>query len=277
MEKSVSFRLGLFRVRSFLQHYLTAWHTGGEGIHSPYLFDWVRMWMYDDNAYYVWSHIEKERNRLLRDTRTLLVTDYGTGSQRNPQRKVADIAASSLQSSKYARLLFRLVCFLGENRLQANNAFDGLSVVELGTSLGITTAYLAATDSRNTVYTYEGSSALLEQAGQVWKRLNFTNIRSIVGNIDDTLGGTLPEKIDLAYIDANHRCEAVMRYFAQLLPHVHRKTVFVIDDIHYSPDMLRVWQTICRHPMVTTTMNLYDLGLVFFDTDYLHKNYRLRY
>ena len=35
-----------------IKHYLTAWNTGGENIHSPSLFYFVRMILYDKNQYY---------------------------------------------------------------------------------------------------------------------------------------------------------------------------------------------------------------------------------
>lgn len=60
---------------------------------------------------------------------------------------MCDIANGSLAKKKYAQLLARLVGWLGENG--ERDGERGLTVVELGTSLGITTAYMAAMDSRN--------------------------------------------------------------------------------------------------------------------------------
>ena len=231
--------------------------------------------MYDPHAYYAFSAIEKQRERLLQDKNVVTLTDYGTGASRSPQRRVCDIAATSLQKPRYARLLFRLVQFLTSEQSEVDR--HPLQIVELGTSLGITTAYLAAPHSKNCVLTWEGSQALIEHAQIVWHQLHLNNIHPIHGNIDQTLPDSLPDTIDLAYIDANHRYDAVMHYFQTLLPHTARKTVLVMDDIHYSPDMLRAWHEICLHPQVTTTMDLFDLGLVFFDPDYLKRNYRLRY
>ncbi len=275
MEKQKPLYLTLFRAWHYLRHRLTAWNTGGEGIHSPYLFRWVRFSMYDTHAYYAFSPIEKQRIRLLNDKQNICLTDYGTGASRSPQRRVCDIATTSLQKPKYARLLFRLVQFLTSE--QDPNRCHPLNIVELGTSLGITTAYLAAPHSQNHVLTYEGSKTLIEKAQSVWKTLQLNNIEVIQGNIDQTLSCSLPNTIDLAYIDANHCYDAAIRYFQTLLPYLSRKSVLVMDDIHYSPGMLKAWLEVCRHPKVTTTMDLYDLGLVFFDPDYLPRNYRLRY
>lgn len=298
-----------FRVVAFLRHWCAAWNTGGEGIHSPYLFYMVRMLFYDRHAYYCFAPIERERCALLSSVRTVTVQDYGTGASLRGDtytQSVRAIAKSSLEQPKIAQLLFRLVVFLG------HEAARPLEVVELGTSLGITTAYLASADSRNRITTFEGSPAIAEVARRVWQRLGITNIRLVEGNLDDTLGNTLAtpcadtlhcpshttsdmlssvskkagassgtaasqkKQIDVAYIDANHTECATWRYFTSLLPFAGAKSVFVIDDIHYSPQMEAAWRRICAHEAVTTTMDLWSVGIVFFDPHYLRKHYRLR-
>lgn len=308
-----------FRGVAFLRHWCAAWNTGGEGIHSPYLFYMVRMLFYDRHAYYCFSSIEQERCALLSSARTITVRDFGTGASLlgdTYTQSVRAIAKSSLEQPKIAQLLFRLVVFLG------HEAARPLEVVELGTSLGITTAYLASADSRNRITTFEGSPAIAEVARQVWQRLGLTNIRLVEGNLNDTLDNTLndtfnntrnntgthtpddivadpldptlndtlntssstPQKtgavpkkqIDLAYIDANHTECATWRYFTTLLPMAGTKSIFVIDDIHYSPQMEAAWRRICAHEAVTTTMDLWSVGIVFFDPHYLRKHYRMR-
>ena len=144
----------LYRAGSYIRHQLTAWHTGGEGIHSPTLFYLVRMILYDDNAYYAYTRIEQQRAALLQSTATVQQVDYGTGSE-VPQtgtpiatlRRVADIARTHLETPKIAQLLYRLVNYLGSVEQKP------LTVVELGTSFGITTACLASPSARNTVLT----------------------------------------------------------------------------------------------------------------------------
>ena len=86
----------------------------------------------------------------------------------------------------------------------------------------------------------------------------------------------LSTNIDIVYIDANHTYDATLRYYEALQSRSHDKTIIVIDDIHHNPEMERAWQTIQRRDEVTTTMDFFDFGLVFFDPHYLRKNYRLR-
>lgn len=233
------------------------------------------MILYDDNAYYAFPRIEQQRAALLRSTTTIRQQDYGTGAgtdspNASTVRRVAHIARTHLESSKIAQMLYRLV-----NHLTATQQRP-LTILELGTSLGITTAYLAAPSAKNTVQTYEGAEEVLEVAEQVWRTLRLTNIEPVLGNIDQTLPKLCPKQIDLAYIDANHTCEATLRYFRQLLPHIASHTIIVVDDIHHSPEMERAWHEIQTVKQVTSTIDCYHIGLVFFNPHYIRKHYKMR-
>ena len=263
----------LHRIWSYVRHVLAAWNTSGEGIHSPYLFRLVRFVLRDKNAYYCFGDIERRREYLLTCPDELDVVDYGSrGSKegKRVRRKINEIAAGHLESAKMGQLLFRLVNFMGQEEKRP------LEILELGTSLGITTAYLSSADSHNHVVTLEGSEAVLQVARGVWQALRLKNIESKVGNIDDTLYLYAREKLDLAYVDANHTYEATMRYADYLLPRMHEKGVLVIDDIHYSEEMERAWTALKNDSRVTTSMDLYHMGLLFVDTHYLKRHYRIR-
>ena len=280
----------IYRVGSYLRHSLTARHTGGHGIHSPYLFEWVRMVMSDENSYYAWREIEKVRANMLADTREVEFEDYGSRAARSledgsetayslengsgaayglvfrERRRVCDIAKRSLAKKKYAQMLARLVNWLG----------DGLTIVELGTSFGVTSAYMAAMDSRNKVVTYEGCAAVAAIAKENWKALGIRNIECRVGEITaDMLERDLDE-VDVAFIDANHTYTSTLAYFNVLAKKVHAKSVIVVDDIHYNPEMERAWKEICADERVTSTMDLYQMGLAFFDKHYWKRHYGIR-
>ena len=263
----------LHSICAYLRHVLTAWNTSGEGIHSPYLFQLVRFVFRDRNAYYCFEDIERRRAFLRACGDEIEVVDYGSqGSKEGKQvrRKVSVIAKGHLERPEMGQLLFRLVNFLGETEKRP------LEILELGTSLGITTAYLASADSRNRVTTLEGSEVLLNIARGVWQALKLGNIDDHVGNIDDTLYIYAREKLDLAYVDANHTYEATKRYVDYLLPRMAEKGVVAIDDIHYSAEMERAWEELKNDARVTTSMDLYHMGLLFVDKHYLKRHYRIK-
>ena len=268
----------LYRLRTWLRHYLTAWNTGGEGVHSPYLFEWVRMVMYDKHAYRIWNNIEQVRARMIASREVVEFVDYGSGmrllgEKASSKRLVREIAKGSLAKAKYAQVLFRLVNWLG-HQLRKDN--EGLTLVELGTSLGVTTAYLAGVDTRDKVYTYEGCEAVAKIAKENWKLLGINNIDCRVGEITADILDRDLERVDVAFIDANHTYAGTRAYFNVLAEKVHRKSVMIVDDIHYNKEMEQAWREICADERVTSTMDLYQMGLVFFDKDYWKRDYRIR-
>ena len=263
----------IHRVWSFVRHFLTAWNTTGEGIHSPYLFRLVRFVMRDENSYYCFSDIERRRELLLACKDELDVVDYGSSGSKegaHVSRRVCDIAKTHLESARMGQLLFRIINFMGQEEKRP------LEILELGTSLGVTTAYLASADSRNRVMTMEGSESVLRVAKGVWRALQLENIEWRAGNIDDTLYNCARERLDLVYVDANHTFEATTRYVRFLLPRMSEKGIVAIDDINYSEEMERAWEELKQDPQVTTTMDLYHIGLIFVDPHYLKRHYRIR-
>ena len=164
----------IHRIFAYIRHCLTAWNTTGEGIHSPYLFELVRFILRDENSYYCFADIERRREALMACEDVLDVVDFGSAGSvegLHVQRRVCDIAQNHLESPKVGQLLFRLVVWMGQQEKKP------LSILELGTSLGITTAYLAAANSRNQVTTLEGSGAVLKVA-QGSKEITYVRIRT---------------------------------------------------------------------------------------------------
>lgn len=269
-------RLAIYRLLGYLRHRLTSWNTSGEGIHSPSLFYMVRMLFYCNSRYYCWSEIENIRQQMFRSDNTIFVRDFGTGE--DGVRRVADIARTSLERPQLGQLLFRLLVYMGQQNARP------LAILELGTSLGITTSYLAMANRENQVVTMEGSSEIARIARGNWEQLRVKNVTLVEGNIDDTLTRALDTLfnrahtrcIDLAYVDANHTYEATCRYASLLLPLLAENGVLVVDDIHYSPEMESAWNTIKEMGKVTSTMDFYHFGIAFANPYYLKKHYRLK-
>ena len=255
----------LFRIGSYARYFLASRNTLGYGIHSPHLFYIARAIVPERSPYYCFADIEHLRRDLLRDNRMVEVTDFGTGQ--SGTRPLREIARTSLKSRTEAQLLFRLVKLL-----------HAKTVVELGTSLGITTAYLAMPDSKAQVLTFEGCRNLAALAREQWRKLSIGNIRVVEGSIDETLPHEMQKtgEVDLAFIDANHTYEATMRYFSLLSAHAKESSIFVVDDIRHSRQMYKAWKAICGSERVTARMDLGTMGLLFFDRHYPKQTFTLR-
>lgn len=207
---------------------------------------------------------------MLNDDTILQVNDLGAGSAvlKTKTRKISSIARYSLKSAKYSQLLFRLV-----------NHFQPQTILELGTSLGITTLYLAKATPQAKVLSIEGSEGIAERAKQNFKKLQVTNIQLITGNFDNVLQTQLKElnQLDFVFVDGNHRKAPTLRYFEQCLAYAHNDSVFVFDDIHWSDEMREAWALIKNHERVTLTIDLFFIGLVFFRKEQVKQHFILRF
>lgn len=244
-------------IKKYIQYYLTASNSKGHGVHSPFVFNLITAVLNDDRDFYCYAAIENLRNRLILDDTLLTLEDFGAGSRlaTHHQRKISFIAASSLKPKKFSRLFFRLV-----------NYYQPTTILELGTSLGITTAYMASAKSDANVITMEGAKAVAVVARNNFNILGLNNIQLVEGNFDDTLPQVLSrlQVVDFAFVDGNHRKEPTLNYFNQLLEKANDNSVLIFDDIHWSKEMEEAWAEIQSHPAVTLTVDLFFIGLVFF-------------
>lgn len=252
--------------KKYLHYYLTASSGKGHGIHSPFVFDFIKNVLTDNTAYPAYQPIEQTRSTLLANSGIIEVEDFGAGSSviKTNKRVVSAIAASSLKPKKYAQLLHRMVQY-----------YQPSTVLELGTSFGITTAYLAAAHAACKVFTCEGSGAIASIAKKHFDELHLNNIQLIEGDFAQTFSPLLSNlhTIDFAFIDGNHRREPTLYYFNQLLDRVNPATILVFDDIHWSSEMEAAWDTIKHHPDVTLTIDLFFIGIVFFNADFNYKQH----
>jgi len=250
----------------FLKHFLTAKNTGGYGVHSPFIFQFTHYVLHEKNSFYKFEQIEKLRKDLYNDNRIISITDLGTRNDR--KSTIASIAHHSLKSAKYAQLLFRIAHY-----------FKAEQVLELGTSLGISTSYLATCSSNIHCISMEGCPEIAKIAKENINKLDIKNIEIVVGNIDETLEMTLEKFnfLDIIFIDANHKYEAIVTYFEKCLPKITNNSIIIIDDIYWSKGMENAWKFVQNHPSVNTTIDLFEMGIVFFNKDLKKKHYKMRY
>ncbi len=157
----------------------------------------------------------------------------------------------------WARFLFLLATELGAER-----------ILEMGTNLGISGSYLleAIRDRPEaTLTTMDGVPKYAEMAGKQFAGIvEPDRFEILLGNYDDTfpeLVGRAPD-FDLLFIDGNHREGPTVDYFEELLPHARRPSVWVFDDINWTPGMVRAWEKIRSAPEATYSIDLYKLGIV---------------
>lgn len=257
-----------FQVKSFLNYWLDS--VDEHSLHSPFFFKLytkVINGTYDSDAI---AKIEGIRKKLLTDQRSVQFVDLGAGSahfKKDSERKVSDIARTSVNPEKYSNLYSRII-----------KEYNFQNIVELGTSLGLNTLYLGLSPSSR-VTTFEGADSIAALAAGLFESTDCPHIKLIKGNIDDTLPVEVRtmDVIDFALIDANHRYTPTLKYFDVLVSKVSAKSILVLDDIHSSPEMERAWRKVRQDERVHATADLFRCGLAFFDPSLNKQHVVLRF
>ena len=220
--------------------------------------------MEDERHFYIFDTIESYRLGLAKDTTVLEIKDLGAGSKKTKrsQRSIKQITTTAVSPAYQSQFLFKLAQYMGST-----------NIIELGTSMGITSLYLANYSKKVDLISLEGSPQILQQAEKNFKAFKAENISTILGHFDQTFPKALSrfDKIDFVYIDGNHAKIPTLKYFEWCLPKVHNKTVLVFDDIYWSIEMTEAWEVIKKHPSVKLSLDLYYFGIVFFNVDILER------
>lgn len=255
----------------YFKYYFNALSANGHGVHSPFVFQFIKFVKNDKTKYECYENIEAIRKQLLQNNTTIEVQDFGAGSTvlKYNKRVVSKMAASSLKPKRFAQLLYRMV-----------NFYKPKTIVELGTSFGVTTSYLASGNAEAQVYTFEGAASIAAIAKNNFDKLSIKNIELSEGSFDKTLQPFLQNisTIDFAFIDGNHAKKPTLEYFHQLLEKSHENSIFIFDDIHWSKGMEVAWEEIKQHSSVTLSIDLFFIGIVFFKKDFkIKQDFSLRF
>ena len=258
----------LARIGSWVNHLIKA--RTRHAVHSPFVYqlssEVLRSW----NELPEFEAIERLREDLLGSDQVIRVNDLGAGSRvlDDPLRNVSDIARSSLKPARQAQLLFRLARY-----------FDPSTIIELGTSFGLSTLYMARGAANGTITTIEGCPQTHRVAQHHFEQLRQRNINAVLGSFRSSLPyalRTVP-RLDMLFLDGHHAQEPTLEYFELCLAKAHNDSVFILDDIYWSKGMEAAWEAVKQHPRVTVTVDLYDMGLVFFREEQARQHFRLRY
>lgn len=261
----------LSRLLSFLRYFFSA--TNAHGIHSPFIYELYTSVIRVRKKYYVFDELNSYRNELAGDNSQLQLMDLGAGSLNHKsvdlqQVRMKDIYKRSCHNTKDTELLYRMVLH-----------FQPRHILELGTCLGVSTLYLAKANKHASVYTLEGNPDYAAQARKAFIHYQAQNIALIEGNIHQTLAILMDRipSLDFAFLDAHHAYEPTLQFFKTCLTKVHTNSVIILDDIHWSPDMERAWETIKAMDQVKQTVDLFQFGIVFFKPGQVKEHFVLRY
>jgi predicted O-methyltransferase YrrM len=240
------------------------------GLHSPFVYELNTKILNRKRNFACFDSLEENRNKLLSDQISLEVEDLGAGSRisKNNKRTIQTIAKNALAPASQAQAIFKII-----EHFKPNN------ILELGTSLGLTTCYMAEANRKSTIYTIEGSKAIALKAQQLFDSRNLNNIKSLIGNFDDVLPLLLNEisTIDLAYIDGNHRYEATKRYVETILNKCNQDSIIILDDIYWSKEMTKAWVELKSDMRFSISIDYYHFGVLFLQKRMTKEDFKLYY
>lgn len=339
--------MNLYRATAFIRHLLTARSAAGHGVHSPFVFDFLSDVVRGKSDANIIGEVERLRQEMLADKRTVRVTDLGAGSARRlgKERSISEIASSAALPARQVGLLARVAQGAGrraqcEGRSEQNSEYktqkeqsdvvprkqegaleakrrspakagglraqgteqasDSSIILELGTSLGISSLALALAAPEKRVVTVEGCPALAEIARDNLLRHGAVNTDVINMEFSEALDLLRHREtnVSLAFIDGNHRGEALKQY-AETIRSMGEEMLIVADDIHLNREMYKAWSSLVtqgtggrpgstRSPqairlpdassgIATASMETFRFGILFCLHNLTPGHYRIRY
>jgi predicted O-methyltransferase YrrM len=223
----------------------------GFGVHSPFVYNLITKVVEEKSSFYAFEEIENFRKELL--------------NQNNP---FSIITAKETQSAGYGAFLFRMVHF-----------FKSRSIIQIGSSTGVMGLYLAmASQTQTDCYLLEERQGLLQYVREFALARHLNKFHCMEGDYREnlkTLHAALPEA-DLIFINQLPEAMEIETLIGLCKPLIQKKSILILNDIVKNKKMNRFWRSIKDNPHTRVIVDLYALGIVFFD-DKLPKRYYKAY
>ena len=258
----------LLRYLRYLLHAKTR-----HGIHSPFVYSFIEEILLDNTQYADYHDIENQVTRLKQNRNVLEIVDFGAGSPKGKYRvyfdRVQNVAKISGITKKHGRLLYRLV-----------KHYQPATMLELGTSVGISTMYQAKGNPNAQFTAVEGCASLAMIAQNSLDKTGCENVTLKTGQfqiiLPKLLGG-LNKMLDYAFIDGDHTYAGTMHYFKLLKKHIGENSILIFHDIHWSNGMEKAWKELKKDPEITVSIDLYFMGIVFFKKELSKQDFVLKF
>ncbi len=221
------------------------------GLHSPFLFELYNQVIRARNTQ------EEKRLKALRRELSNLSGELTYLDPKTHKKRTVDLrrfGRTSASSHRFSYFLYKLI-----------NHLSFQSILETGTCTGVNAAYLSQTTASN-IWSIEGSKELAKIASENLSKNNISNVNISVGNVWEQFPTILDLfQPELVFLDADHRSETIEFYLNTIKSHAQTIKCIVIHDIHWSPDMSKVWQSIIQRSEYKLTIDIFQAGIIFPD------------
>lgn len=157
--------------------------------------------------------------------------------------------------------------------------FAPATILELGTGIGISTLYMALGQPEAQIITIEGSKEKSDYAENLFKREGLNNVQFYKGTFDKILTRKIQELKHplLVFIDGDHSFRPTINYFNIISKHANEDTIIIFDDIHWSKEMGKAWNYISANESLSLIIDIFHLGIVFFNKKLAEQKIILKY
>ena len=244
-------------------------HRKGFGIHSPFVYQIISEILIKKDDLYL-TGIKEWRNFLMQKNDFLSTIDAGAGSiaHQEKKRSVSSIIKRSSISHKYGRILYYMA-----------KEFKPETILELGTGLGISTAYLAGGNLRAKLYSIDTDMVKVNFAEKVLQILEIPPPVIINGMFENVLLSNLESATHpiMIFVDGDHQYESLLRIYNDIIKYKRFDTIIIFDDIRWSKGMLKAWNEIKDHQSSVISIDLFFMGIIFFREGILKQNFKINF
>ncbi|MCA9784315.1 MAG: class I SAM-dependent methyltransferase [Candidatus Cloacimonetes bacterium] len=208
------------------------------------------------------------RGMLVKDHSRALIEDHGAGrpelnlspaamrSGRTVEEDLGELARQSSVPPAMARLLVSLV-----------HQFKPERSLELGSCVGLSACCIGgALESlgRGNLLTIEGDLSLARIAAESLGACGILRARVLHGLFQERLPWVFERwpAIDFLFNDGVHEEHTDWELTTAIMEHMPDGAIALLDDIDWSPGMVRFWQRIQNHPRVALSVDLFRSGLL---------------
>lgn len=235
----------------------------GFGVHSPFVYNLITKVIEEKCSYYSFYDIELLRKQLLFKDDIITYPDR-QHKDRLKSRSIGEIVKREAIRPKHGALLFRLT-----------NYFKSTNILQLGPSMGLSTLYLTSYATDLKCIALENIPQFAAIARQAFAKEARNPIDLRVGNYKELLPQALNDikELDFVFFNTLYEQQNNVWLFNECMRHAHNDTIFVFEGIKASRKMREFWEEIRQCPEVTVSIDLYSLGIVFFNKKLYKRNY----
>lgn len=240
-----------FRLFSYIKYWVLS--KNNNYIHSPFVFELYNHVLHGNTTKSI-KFIDKYRHFLENNLEIINLEEFGAKKKGFIIEKTVKIHYKNTSiDSKYGLILYNMVQFMNSK-----------TIVELGTSLGVSTGYLSCSNPLASVISMDAQSSTQQIVKDFFNTNNVSNTQFVLGRFEEVLDSILDkiEPIDFCFIDGNHTYEATTTNSLKIASKLSLNSVIVLDDIRWSKGMYKAWNELSKSDLFNYSIDLGRIGLL---------------